>query len=62
MCTNGQKHRGDWTKQDTVLPTVSTEAVFIIAVIKAHTACFGILGAFVHAQSDNDITMILKGS
>jgi hypothetical protein len=65
MCADGRKQRGDWTKQETTLPTVSTEAVFIAAVIDAHeerdVACFDILGAFLHPDSDEDITMILKG-
>jgi hypothetical protein len=29
MCANRRKQRGDWAKQDTTLPTVSMEAVFI---------------------------------
>ena len=41
------------------------EAVFITAVIEAHegreVACFDIPGAFLHTNSDKDITMILKG-
>ncbi len=65
MCADGQKQRGDWTKQETMLPTVSTEAVFITAVIDTHkehdVTCFDIPGAFLHADSDKDITMILKG-
>ena len=65
MCADGRKQRGDWTKQETTSPTVSTEAVFITAVIDAHeerdVACFDIPGAFLHADSDEDITMILKG-
>ncbi len=65
MCADGQKQRGDWTKQETMLPTMSTEAVFITAVIDAHkehdVACFDIPGAFLHADLDEDITMILKG-
>jgi hypothetical protein len=65
MCADGWKQRGDWTKQETTLPTISTEAVFITAVIDPHeecdVACFDILGAFLHADSDKDITMILKG-
>ncbi len=65
MCADGRKQRDDWTKQDTTSPTVSTEAVFITAVIEAHegqdVACFDIPGAFLHANSDKDITMILKG-
>jgi hypothetical protein len=65
MCADGWKQRGDWTKQETTLPTISTEAVFITAVINAHkehgVACFDIPGAFLHADSNKDITMILKG-
>ena len=65
MCADGRKQRDDWTKQDTTSPTMSMEAVFITAVIKAHegrdVACFDIPGAFLHADSDEDITMILKG-
>ncbi len=65
MCADGRKQRGDWTKQETMLPTVSTEAVFITAVIDAHeerdVACFDIPGMFLLADSDKDITMILKG-
>ncbi len=64
-CVDGWKQRGDWTKQETTSPTVSTEAVFITAVIDAHkerdVVCFDIPGAFLHADSDKDITMILKG-
>jgi hypothetical protein len=65
MCADGRKQRDDWMKQDTTSPTVSTEAVFITAVIEAHegrdVACFDIPGAFLHTDSDEDITMILKG-
>jgi hypothetical protein len=35
MCANGRKQRGDWTKHDTTFASMSTEAVFITAVIKA---------------------------
>jgi hypothetical protein len=65
MCTNGRQQRGDWAKQDTTSPTISAEAVFITAVIKAHEECndtyFSIPGAFLHVNSDQDITMIFKG-
>ncbi len=64
MCADSQKQRGDWRKQETTSPTISTEAVFITAVIDAHkerdVACFDILGAFLHADLDKDITMILN--
>jgi hypothetical protein len=36
MCADGRGQRGDWSKQDTTSPTVSTESVFITAVIDAH--------------------------
>jgi hypothetical protein len=62
MCADGRGQRG---KQDTTSLTVSTESVFITAVIDAHEgrdiACSNIPGAFLHADSDEDITMILKG-
>jgi hypothetical protein len=41
------------------------QAVFITAVVDAYkgrdVACFNIPGAYLHAASDKDITMILKG-
>lgn len=65
MCADGHKQRGDWTKQESTSPTVATELVFITAVMDAHkgrdVACYNIPGAFLHADSDEDITMILKG-
>jgi len=66
MCADGRKQKdGTWLKQETTLPTVVTESVFITVVIDAHegddVACFNILGAFLHAESDEDITMVLKG-
>jgi hypothetical protein len=65
MCANGQKQRGDWTNQDMTSPTMSTEAAFIIMVVNVYkgcnVACFNIPGTFLHADSDKDITRILKG-
>jgi hypothetical protein len=64
LCADGQKQRGDWTKQESTLPTVVTELVFITAIVDAHkgrdVACFNIPGAFLHADSNKDIAMILK--
>jgi hypothetical protein len=44
---------------------VSTGLVFITAAMDAHKGsnilCFDILEAFLHAELDEDITMILKG-
>ena len=65
MCADGRKQREDWTKQEATSPTVATKSVFITAVIDAYegrdVAYFDIPGAFLHAESDEDITMILKG-
>jgi hypothetical protein len=66
MCADGCKQKdGTWSKQETTLPTVATESVFITAVINTHegrvVACFNIPGVFLHAESDKDITMVLKG-
>ena len=34
MCTDGRKQKdGTWAKQDTTLPTLATESVFITTVI-----------------------------
>ena len=52
-------------KQESTSPTVSTESVFLTAVIDAHerrnVGCYDIPGAFLHADSDENITMVLKG-
>ena len=66
MCADGHKQKdGTWSKQDTTSPTVATESVFITAVIDAHkgcnVVCFDIPGAFLHADVNKDITMVLKG-
>ena len=65
MCADGCKQPGDWTNQESTSPTEATELVFITAVVDAHEgrnlACYDIPGAFFHADSDEDITMILKG-
>jgi hypothetical protein len=65
MCTHGRGQCGNWSKQDTTLPTVLIESVFITTVVDAHdgcdVVCFDITGALLHADSDEDITMTLKG-
>jgi hypothetical protein len=65
MCADGRGQQGDWSKQNTTSPTISTKSVFITAVINVHEgqdiACFNILGAFLHVDLDKDIIMILKG-
>jgi hypothetical protein len=46
-------------------PNILMESVFLTAVVEVHkgwdVACFNIPGAFLHANSNEDITMILKG-
>ena len=65
FCADGRGQRGDWTRQETTSPTVSTESVFLTSVVDAHerrdVACYDIPGAFLHADSNEDITMVLKG-
>ena len=65
FCAEGRKQRGDWTKQESTSPTVLMESVFLTAVIDAHerrdVGCYDIPGAFLHADNDEDITMVLKG-
>jgi hypothetical protein len=65
ICADRCKQKdGAWSKQDTTLPTVAMEPVFVTAIIDAHkghsVACFDIPGAFLHADIDEDITMVLK--
>ena len=65
FCAEGRKQRGDWTKQKSTLPMILTELVFLTAVINAHEhrdmGCYDIPGVFLHADSNKDITMVLKG-
>jgi hypothetical protein len=65
MCVDGQKQRSDWSKQELNSPTVAMKLVFIMAIVNAHkgrdVASFDIPGAFLHMDSDNNITMILRG-
>jgi hypothetical protein len=46
-------------------PTVLMEAVFITVIVdvykECNIACFDITGAFLHAHSYKDISMIMKG-
>ena len=65
FCADGRKQRGDWTKQETTSPTISNDSVFLTSVIDAHerrdVGCYNIPGVFLHADSDKNVTMILKG-
>ena len=66
MCANGCKQKdGTWSKQETTMPMMATELVFITAIIDAHkghdVACFDILATFLHPDVDEDIVIVLKG-
>ena len=51
MCADGRKQKdGTKAKQDTTLPTVATESVFIIALVRV-VACFDIPGALYYHDS-----------
>jgi len=68
MCGDGskQRRRPGYKKEDTVSPTVSTDAVFLTMAIEVYerraTATFDIPGAFLHAYcEEGDIHMRLRG-
>jgi hypothetical protein len=65
MCADGHKQKDrTWLKEDTTSSMLATESVFITTMIDAHegrdVACYNIPGAFLHANVEEDITMILK--
>jgi hypothetical protein len=66
LCADGQKQRGNQTKQESTSPIVATELVFITAIVDANKGTdvvrFNIPGTFLHADSDKDNTIILRGS
>ncbi len=66
MCADGCKQKdGTRSKQDSTSPTVAMVLVFITAVVDAYeghnVACFNIAGAFLHADVEEDITIVLRG-
>ena len=60
-----QSRRPGYKKEDAASPTVSNEGVMITGAIEAHegrdVATFDILGAYLHALSDEEMIMLLKG-
>jgi hypothetical protein len=64
-CADGRPQREIFEKQDATSPTIATESIFLTALIDAleqrHVACFDIPGAFLHAETDEDVIMMLKG-
>ena len=64
-CADGRSQREYTTKSDTSSPTVSLEAMMISCAIDAkenrHVAIADIPGAFLHADMDEEVYMLLEG-
>ena len=64
-CLNGAPQRAYISKEDAVLPTVSTVLTFITAAIAASERqtiqCCDVLSVFVNTDVNKDILMVLKG-
>jgi hypothetical protein len=64
-CANGSKQRSYIAKENAISPTVATDSVFITSAIEAHerrhVMTMDIPGAFLHADTDEEIHMLLRG-
>ncbi|KAL7509413.1 hypothetical protein ACHAXN_008345, partial [Cyclotella atomus] len=64
-CADGRPEREEIEKADATSPTIATELIFLTGLINAlekrEVACFDIPGAFLHAETDEDVIMMLKG-
>ena len=64
-CINRAPQRAYIPKEDTALPTISTESAFITATIaaskKRQVRCYDLPSAFVNTDVDEDMIMVLKG-
>ncbi len=64
-CANGSKQRSYIAKENAISPTVATDSVFITSAIEAHerrrVMTMDIPGAFLHAETDEEIHMLLRG-
>ena len=64
-CADGRKQRGKIPHEDTTSPTMSTEAVFLTAMIDAledrDIAVIDIPGAFMQADMDDEVIIRFKG-
>ncbi len=64
-CINGAPQCTYIPKEDTALPTVSTELTFITATIAAKEGrkvrCYNVPSAFANRDVDEDVIMVLKG-
>jgi hypothetical protein len=65
VCANGSKQRSYILKENAVSPTVATDSVFITSAMEAHARrhvmTMDIPGAFLHAEMDEEIHMLLCG-
>ena len=65
-CANGRKQRTYTNKEDATSLPVFTEAIVLTALIEAYeeryVACFEVPGAYLHAEIDEDVTMVLEGT
>ncbi len=64
-CINRVPQRKYTQKEEAVLPTVSTESMFITAAIvakeKRKVQCYDIPSTFVNTDVDEDVIMVLRG-
>jgi hypothetical protein len=64
-CANGSKQRQWIRKEDAVSPTVMTDSVMITSAIEANECrkviTLDIPGAFLHADLDEEVIMVLRG-
>ena len=62
---NGAPQRAYISKDDASSPTVANESVFITSVITANekrfVRCYDVPGAFLHAEFDENVLMVLRG-
>ena len=65
MCANGSTRRSRYEKGEATSPTVSTNAVLITSAIDAHegkvVAVIDLSVAFLHAEMDDVVYMVMRG-
>ena len=65
MCANGSTQRSRYEKGETTSPTVSTDSILITSAIDAHegkdVAVIDLPGAFLHAEMDDVVHMVIHG-
>ena len=65
MCADGSSQRDDFAKGEATSPTVATDSVIITSAIDAHegryVAVIDLPGAFLHAEMDDVVHMVMRG-